>query len=62
MRDRFARRRYVIGVAFVITGVNHFARPQLYEAIMPPYLPWHGPLVAISGAAEVVLGVLVFCP
>lgn len=62
MRDPTARRRYVTGAAFVIAGVNHFAKPRLYRAIMPPYLPAHGPLVAISGAAEVVLGVLVCFP
>jgi uncharacterized membrane protein len=25
---------------------------------MPPWLPWHYPLVYISGAAEIVLGIL----
>lgn len=60
MGDPTVRRRYITGAAFVIAGVNHFFRPRLYEAIMPPYLPWHSPLVAISGAAEVVLGVMLW--
>jgi uncharacterized membrane protein len=29
---------------------------------MPPYLPWHRPLVLLSGAAEVALGVLLAVP
>ena len=29
---------------------------------MPPYLPWHEDLVVISGAFELVLGVLVLIP
>jgi uncharacterized membrane protein len=29
---------------------------------MPPYLPWHNPLVALSGAAEVLLGALALVP
>jgi uncharacterized membrane protein len=29
---------------------------------MPPYLPWHPELVALSGAAEVALGLLVLVP
>jgi uncharacterized membrane protein len=62
MRDPTARPRQITGVAFIIAGLNHFFQPRLYRAIMPPYLPWHGSLVAISGAAEVVLGVLVCFP
>jgi uncharacterized membrane protein len=30
--------------------------------MMPPYLPWHGPLVFLSGVAEVVLGGLMLVP
>ena len=60
MRDPTARRRFITGATFVVAGLNHFAKPRLYRAIMPPYLPWHGPLVAISGAAEVALGVMLW--
>ncbi len=51
-------RRWGLGLAFVAAGVNHFANPDFYTAIMPPYLPWHAELVALSGAAEIALGVL----
>ena len=30
--------------------------------MMPEYLPWHAPLVAISGYAEVVFGALALLP
>lgn len=56
------RRRRITGAAFVVAGLNHFLRPRLYDAIMPPCLPWHRPLVAISGGAEVVLGALLWLP
>jgi len=50
--------RYLLGLLFVAAGVNHFLRVEFYESIMPPALPWHLPLVYISGVAEIVLGLL----
>ena len=50
--------RWLFGVLFILAGLNHFLNPGFYIDIMPPYLPWHGPLVAISGVAEVALGAL----
>ena len=55
---RAAVRRWVLGLAFVAAGVLHFARPDVYVSMMPPYLPWHEELVLLSGAAEVALGLL----
>jgi uncharacterized membrane protein len=54
--------RCLLGVFFVLTGVNHFLNPEFYVRIMPPYLPWHLPLVYVSGAFEAILGVLVLVP
>mgnify|MGYP001040526885 CR=1 FL=1 len=44
---------------FTVAGVMHFVRPREYEAIMPPQLPAHRELVAISGVAEIVGGLAV---
>ncbi len=49
---------YVMAVLYVAAGVNHFWHVQEYENIMPPYLPWHTALIYISGALEIVLGLL----
>jgi uncharacterized membrane protein len=46
------------GPLFVVAGLLHFARPRVYEAIMPDYLPWHRQLVYASGAAESAGGAL----
>jgi uncharacterized membrane protein len=54
--------RAILGLMFIAAGANHFLRPQLYQAIMPDYLPWHPELVAISGYAEMALGGLVLFP
>jgi uncharacterized membrane protein len=44
---------------FVFAGTMHFVRPKYYEAIMPPYVPRHREVVAVSGAAEIAGGVAV---
>lgn len=54
--------KWLLGVLFVAAGVNHFANPGFYVAIMPPYLPWHYELVLISGVFEVLGGVGLLIP
>ena len=49
--------RWILAVFFVAAGLNHFREPAVYEGMMPPSLPWHGALIAISGASEVVGGI-----
>lgn len=51
-------------LAFFMAGAGtmHFVNPAFYLKIMPPYLPLHRELVFLSGACEVVLGVLLLVP
>ena len=59
MRAAFkAGSRYLLGALFIAAGANHFIATDFYLSIMPPYLPWHLPLVYLSGAAEAALGAL----
>ncbi len=48
--------RRLPGLAFILTGALHFARPRTYQAIMPDYLPAHRELVYVSGVAEAAGG------
>jgi len=50
--------RYLLSAFFIGAGINHFLNTPFYLAIMPPYLPWHAPLVYLSGVAEIAFGVL----
>ena len=50
--------RCLLGVLFIVAGSNHFVHPRFYLAMMPPYLPWPGALVYLSGLAEILLGLL----
>ncbi len=50
--------KVVFGAFFIGAGLNHFISTDFYLRIMPPYLPWHLPLVYASGVAETALGAL----
>lgn len=47
---------------FCTTGVLHFAIPQVYEDIVPDYLPAQRELVYVSGIAEIAGGLGVIHP
>jgi uncharacterized membrane protein len=43
---------------YVIAGIKHFLNPDFFTGIMPPWLGWHLQLVYISGACEILFGLL----
>ena len=51
--------QYLMGLLYVIAGMNHFRKPKMYERIMPPYIPAHSSMVMISGIAEMILGFMI---
>ncbi len=51
--------QYLLGVLFVLAGMNHFRTPKIYERIMPPYIPAHSTLVMLSGMVEMILGFMI---
>ncbi len=54
--------KWIFGVGFVLAGVNHFYNAPFYLKIMPPVFPAPLFLVYLSGAFEIVLGVLLLVP
>jgi uncharacterized membrane protein len=50
----------VLGLLFIAAGTNHFLNPDFYVRIMPPWLPAHRELVALSGVLEILGGLAVF--
>ena len=48
--------RYAMAALYVGAGVVHFVAPRFYVGIMPGWLPWPYVLVAVSGVAEIALG------
>ena len=55
--------RATLAVFWLAAGVNHFANPRFYDAIVPPPLDRHAREVTyVSGAAELVGAVLAALP
>lgn len=48
--------RYLLAFFFISAGINHFISPEIYLAMMPPWLPAHGTMNALSGVAEITGG------
>lgn len=53
---------YIMASLYIIAGIYHFVNPKFYLKIMPPYIPWHKTMIYLSGAAEIILGLLLFYP
>ena len=49
---------YLMSIFYVQIGIKHFTNADWFMKIMPPYLPWHKELVYLSGAFEIILGIL----
>src|SRR5262245_13585201 len=54
--------RVLFGLSMICTGTLHFTMPDFYVRIMPPFIPLKDLMVAISGVAEIVLGILLIIP
>lgn len=54
--------RFVLAILMIFAGTMHFANPEFFLKIVPPYLPLHRELVLISGVCEILLGVLLLIP
>ena len=54
--------KWPLAALFIISGIGHFVRSDMYLRLMPPYLPYHSELVALSGVLEAVLGLLLLVP
>lgn len=54
--------RGALALFFVGAGMAHFILPAPYRAIMPPFVPWPGAMVMISGLLEIVGGAAVVFP
>ena len=52
----------VMGVFYILAGINHFVVPRFYMRMMPLYVPFHRFMVIVSGIVEIALGALLFLP
>lgn len=52
----------LLAALMIGAGVMHFVTPSFFIKLVPPYLPFPGGLVVVSGAIEILLGVLLMLP
>ena len=50
-----ARSTKLLAAGFLGSGVIHLVKPELYEPIMPSWVPKHREVILGSGVAEIVL-------
>ena len=43
---------------YISIGIKHFINSGWFMQIMPPYLPYHQILVYLSGAFEIIFGIM----
>ena len=53
---------FVYGIAFVLTGIEHFRGPQKFVEIVPSYLPFALFLVYLTGTMEIAGGLGIIYP
>ena len=53
---------YLMGVLYIVAGLNHFRNPKMYIRIIPPFFKNPSLLNKLSGFAEVLLGILLLIP
>ena len=49
---------YLTSFFYIFTGIKHFTNAKWFMQIMPPYLPNHLQLVYLSGAFEILFGIM----
>ncbi len=49
---------YTMAALYIMAGVNHFLKPSFYIKMIPPSLKYLSLINQLSGAAEILLGIL----
>ena len=49
---------YLMSLFYISTGIKHFTNVDWFMKIMPPYFPYHKELIYLSGAFEIILGIM----
>lgn len=53
---------YVMAVFYILAGINHFRKPDVYYKIIPPFLTNKKFINEISGLLEIMFGIYLFIP
>lgn len=50
---------YIMGLFYLIAGINHFINPVFYIKMIKDFLPFPKEIIYLSGFIEIVLGIAV---
>jgi len=53
---------FALTMMFVLVGISHFAKREKLEAMIPAHWPYRRAMNYGSGAAEIILGILLLFP
>ena len=53
---------YLMAMLYILAGINHFRKPGMYLKIIPPAFKNPKLINILSGAAEIILGILLILP
>lgn len=53
---------YLMGIFYVVAGINHFINPYFYKKMIESFLPFPMEIVYLSGFIEIMLGIAVCIP
>jgi uncharacterized membrane protein len=51
---------FLMGIFYIIAGINHFWNPKFYKKMMPSFFPFPEEIIIFSGMIEIILGMGVF--
>ena len=54
--------KWLLAIAFVLAGINHFFNPAFYLRMMPPVFPAPLSLIYLSGVFQIFFGGLLLIP
>ena len=62
MRIFWIALRVVFALFMVFAGIQHFLKPEFYTPFVPAFLPFTVAIIYLSGAIEIILGLLMIIP
>lgn len=54
--------RILLAIFIVYAGIQHFIKPDFFNAFVPDFLIYKSTIIYVSGIIEIVLGVLLLIP
>jgi uncharacterized membrane protein len=54
--------RYMLALLLFVAGIAHFIQPERFIVAMPPYIPFHYPVIILTGIIEIILAIGLLVP